>query len=182
MMNSGIIEPSHSCWSSPVLLVRKKTGEMRFCVDYRKLNSLTKPISFPLPLLTDVFDAMSESTPAIFSLLDLKSGYWQIPMDKDSKQKTAFSTHQGSFQWNVLPFGLMNAPSSFQMLMSQVFQGMTFKHLIIYIDDLLVYSKSFTEHLEHLQAVFDCLRGARLKLHPKKCNFALTEVMYLGMY
>ena len=180
MMDSGIIEPSHSCWSSPVLLVRKKTGEMRFCVDYRKLNSLTKPISFPLPLLTDVFDAMSESTPAIFSLLDLKSGYWQIPMDKDSKQKTAFSTHQGSFQWNVLPFGLMNAPSSFQMLMSQVFQGMTFKHLIIYIDDLLVYSKSFAEHLEHLQAVFDRLRGARLKLHPKKCNFALTEVMYLG--
>ena len=180
MMESGIIEPSHSCWSSPVLLVRKKTGEMRFCIDYRKLNSLTKPISFPLPLLTDVFDAMSESAPAIFSLLDLKSGYHQIPMDKDSKAKTAFSTHQGSFQWNVLPFGLMNAPSSFQMLMSQVFRGMTFKHLIIYIDDLLVYSKSFSDHLEHLQAVFDRLRGARLRLHPKKCNFALTEVMYLG--
>ena len=95
-------------------------------IDYRQLNSVTKKISIPLPLMTDVFDAMSQSQPKIFTLLDLKSGFHQIPLEESSRQKTAFSTHHGSFQYRVLPFGLMNAPSSFQMLMSHVFRGISF--------------------------------------------------------
>ena len=180
MLDTGIIEPSHSMWAAPCVLVKKKSGELRLVIDYRFLNSVTKEISFPLPLMTDILDAMSESQPTIFSLLDLKSGYHQIPMEEASKEKTAFTTHLGQFQYRVMPFGLMNAPSSFQMLMSQVFSGINFKYLICYIDDLLVYFTNFDAHLKHLKVVFDRLRDARLRLHPKKCNFAVPKVIYLG--
>ena len=139
MLDNGIIEPSQSMWSARCILVKKKGGEMRMCIDYRQLNSVTKEISFPLPLMTDVFDAMSQSQPKIFTLLDLKSGFHQIPLEESSREKTAFSTHLGSFQYRVLPFGLMNAPSSFQMLMSHVFRGISFQYLIAYIDDLLIF-------------------------------------------
>ena len=175
MLENGIIEPSQSMWSAPCILVKKKSGEMRLCIDFRQLNSVTKEISFPLPLMTDVFDAMSQSQPKIFTLLDLKSGFHQIPLEESSKEKTAFSTHVGSFQYRVLPFGLMNAPSSFQMLMSQVFRGISFKYLIAYIDDLLIFSPNFETHLEHLQNVFERLRSARLRLHPKSATSQFTR-------
>ena len=154
MLDANIIEPSCSMWTSPVVLVKKKNGQIRFCVDYRKLNSVTKPISFPLPQLTDIFDAMTEAKPQIFSLLDLRSGYHQIPMDPLTKEKSSFIIHSGQYQYLKMPFGLMNAPSTFQALMGRVFQNMHFKSVICYSGDILIYSKNFDEHLIHLQDVF----------------------------
>ena len=180
MLESGLIKPSSSMWSSPCVLVKKKNDTYRMCIDYRKLNTCTKQISFPIPLLTDVWDALAENNPGIFSLLDLKSGFHQIPMHPDSMDKTAFVTHQSQYSYTRLPFGLKNASNSYQMVMNEVFRGMTWKYLMVYIDDILIYSRNFEEHLTHLQNVFDRLKQANLKLHPQKCNFALEKIVYLG--
>lgn len=180
MLDANIIEPSCSMWTSPVVLVKKRNGQIRFCVDYRKLNSVTKPISFPLPQLTDIFDAMTEAKPQLFSLLDLRSGYHQIPMDPLTKEKSSFIIHSGQYQYLKMPFGLMNAPSTFQALMARVFQNMHFKSVLCYLDDILIYSKNFDEHLIHLQEVFQRLKDACLKLNPEKCRFGLSQILYLG--
>ena len=118
MQRDGVIQPSRSPWSSPVVLVKKRDGTHRFCIDYRALNSVTKPDSFPLPRIEDLLDQLGEST--YFSTIDLASGFWQIRMHPDSQQKTAFSTQQGLFEFRVMPFGLTNAPAVFQRLMQQV--------------------------------------------------------------
>ena len=180
LLDADIVEPSHSMWSAPTVLVKKKDGSMRMCIDYRMLNAVTKPINFPIPLWQDVLDAVSEARPTIFSSLDLKSGYHQILLDPDSRDKTSFSTHMGSFRFKRLPFGLQNAPSSFQMLMSEVFHGLGFKFVIYYLDDVLIYSRGWQDHKVHLEAVFSRLRKANLKLHPSKCHFAMAELLYLG--
>lgn len=182
MLKAEVIEPSQAVWGSPVVLVKKKSGEIRFCVDFRKINKITIPINFPLPNLTDVFDALADAQPTIFSVLDLKSGYHQILLDPATKEKTTFVTHSGQYQFLRLPFGLSNAPASFMSLMAHVFKGMTFQSVLCYLDDILVFSKDFESHLLHLQEVFDRLRTAKLKLHPKKCSFGLPKVLYLGHY
>lgn len=123
MLDNGVIEHSLSVWNAPVVMIKKRSGEYRFAVDYRKLNSITQPISFPLPRLEDVFDSVGECKPTLFSVLDLASGFWQIPLDEETKHKSAFVTHHGVFQFRRLPFGLMNAPMSFQMVMSQVLRS-----------------------------------------------------------
>lgn len=180
MLDSGIITPSNSMWSSPSILVKKKDGSFRFCIDYRKVNAVTKIISWPLPLLNDVLDAMSENQPTIFSVMDMKSGYFQIPLHPNSQPKTAFTTHEGSYEFTRIPFGLCNSGQAYQMLMNQVFRGMLWKSVVVYIDDILCFSKDFKSHLVQLQEVFDRLRSARLRLHPKKCQFAVPQVVYLG--
>ena len=180
LSEANIIEESTSMWNSPLILTKKKDGSYRFCLDFRKLNEVTKPISFPLPTMLDVVDALSEAKPVIFSSLDLKSGFFQIPLDEESRDKTSFTTHQGSYRMTRLGMGMKNSPSSFQMLMGQVFKGLTFKFLTIYIDDILVYSKDFDTHMKHLEVVFQRLRGAGLRLHPKKCTFAMSKILYLG--
>ena len=180
MLDCGIIEPSTSMYNSPCLLVKKKGGEARLVIDYRALNKVTRKISYPLPVMSEIVNAMSDSQPSWFSLADLKSGYWQQPLSETSKPKTTFATHQGSYQFNFLPFGLAGSPAAFQKLMLQVFQGLTFKFLIIYVDDILIFSKTFDQHLSHLQTVFNRLRDANLRLHPKKCNFVVPEILYLG--
>ncbi len=121
MQNSGVIRPSNSPWSSPVVLVRKKDGSHRFCVDYREVNSVTKKDKFPLPRVDDLLDQLGETK--YFSSLDLASGYWQIKVHPDSRSKTAFVTHQGLYEFSVMPFGLTNAPSVFQRLMQRVLLG-----------------------------------------------------------
>ena len=178
MLKQDIIKVSSSPWSSPVVLVRKKDGSTRFCVDYRKLNAVTKKDSYPLPRIDDALDALSGSK--IFTTLDLQSGYFQVSMHPDSVEKTAFISHAGLYEYNVMSFGLTNAPSTFQRLMSRVVHGLEWKICLIYIDDIIVFSSSFDEHLNRLRLVFDRLRQANLKLKPGKCHFASSSVRFLG--
>ena len=180
MLKADIIEESHSMWQSPVVMVKKKSGQLRFAVDYRKLNAVTQQYTFPLPRLEDVFDTIGESKAQIFSTLDLASGFWQIPMDPSTAHKSAFVTPTGVYQWKRMPFGLVNAPASFQALMTQVLRGLNWKTCLVYVDDILVFSKTFDEHLRHLAEIFDRLISAGLTLKPNKCRFALKEVQYLG--
>jgi len=181
MLQAGIIEHSASAWSSPITLQPKKDGSLRFCVDYRKLNKVTVKDSYPLPLIQDIFDQLTGST--VFSTLDLKSGYWQIPIHEEDRDKVAFSIPGGGlYNFTTLPFGLCNSCGVFMRIMNYVFGPLIGKCVHVYVDDILVYSKSIPEHIEHLRQVFDRLRWAGLKLAPKKCCFAQAEVKLLGYY
>ena len=182
MQRDGIIEESNSLWHSPVVMVKKPNNEWRFCVDYRKLNAVTELMSFPIPhnIMSDVFDTLAQSEAEVFSTLDLRSGFWQVPLDKATKHKSAFITHQGIFEFNRLSFGMVNTPMTFQSLMTKVLKNLNFKIALVYIDDLLIFSKDFDQHLHHLNLVFDNLRSANLTLHPAKCKFATKQVKYLG--
>lgn len=178
MLKRGIIQESVSPWSFPVVLVKKKNGEMRFCIDFRRMNKITKKDSFPMPLVADTLDALSETK--YFTTLDLKSGYWQIAMHPSSRDKTAFLTPNGLYEFLVMPFGLTNSGASFQRLMDHILRGLEYNFALIYIDDIIIFSKSVNEHLPHLEEVFRRLREANVKLNPKKCCFAKQEVEYLG--
>lgn len=179
-LESGVIRPSKSPWSSPVVLVKKPDGSHRFCIDYRKLNSATKSDVYPLPRIADALDTLGTAKPQYFSTLDLQSGYWQVEMDESSKEYTAFTTHCGLYEYNRMPFGLKNAPGTFQRLMESVLRSLNWKQCLVYLDDVIVFSRTFSEHLEHLREAFDCIVGAGLKLKPSKCHFAQAEVKYLG--
>jgi hypothetical protein len=178
MISEKIIEPSDSPWAAPVVIVKKKDGSYRFCVDYRKLNSLTRKDAYPLPRVDENLDALTGNT--WFSSLDLASGYWQVQMDPEDKPKTAFVTRFGFFHFNVMPFGLCNAPATFQRLMERVLRGLQWKSLVLYLDDVVIFGNSFDQHLERLEQVFQRLRVAGLKLKPKKCAFFQREVAFLG--
>ena len=178
MRHKDIIQPSTSPWASPIVLVRKKDGSMRFCVDYRKLNALTRKDAYPLPRIDDTLDTLSGAQ--WFSTLDLLSGYWQVEMDPADKPKTAFCTPEGLFEFNVMPFGLCNAPATFQRLMDSVLAGLLWTSCLVYLDDIIVMGTSFEDHLNNLAQVFDRLRSANLKLKPSKCSFACKEVAFLG--
>ena len=174
MLKNNIIEPSNSEWSSPVVLVKKKCGT------FRKINKVTKPEIFPLPRLDDMLDSIGEANAKYFSVIDMASSFWQIPLEDSSKPKTAFVTHNGLYQFRTLPFGLTNAAMSFQMVTSKVLQGLTWKNVLCYIDDILVFSSTLDEHFVHLQEVFDRLTQATLRLKPEKCTFVAKRVKYLG--
>lgn len=178
MLERGIIEPSNSAWSAPVVLVKKRDGTDRFCVDYRKLNAVTRKDSYPLPRTDDVLDALHGAQ--YFTSLDLMSGYHQVKMEEDSRDKTAFVTHSGLFQFLVLPFGLCNAPSTFQRLIECMLRGLNWKICLLYLDDIIIFSKTFQEHIEHIKLVFGRLRAANVKLKPSKCYFASHKVEFLG--
>ncbi len=178
MMDKEIIERSNSPWASPIVLVKKKDGSTRFCVDFRKLNSATKPLAVPLPLIDDLLGVLGKAV--FFTSLDLISGYWQVMMDEKDKEKTAFCTsHRGLFQFKVMPFGLMNAPGVFSQLISQVLEGCE-SFTTGYIDDILCFSDSLEDHLKHLKIVFQRLRQHGLKLKLRKCSFLQPETSYLG--
>lgn len=178
MLELGIIEKSFGPWSSPVVLVGKPDGTWRFCVDYRKLNSVTKKDVYPLPRINDILDALQGA--CFFTSLDLFSGYWQIAMSPEDREKTAFITKFGTFQFKVMPFGLCNAPATFQRLMDQVLDDYLWRFVVVYLDDLNIFSKTFDEHLNHLRMVFDRLKSAGLKLKPSKCSFVRKELYFLG--
>ena len=178
MLEKGVIRPSASAWASPIVLVPKRDGSLRFCVDYRKVNSITKKDVYPLPRIDDILDTLSEAR--YFSTLDLASGFWQIEMDPATREKSAFVTHCGLHEFVRMPFGLCNAPATFQRLMQVVLAGLEWKCCFVYLDDILVCSKTFEEHMEHLRLVFERLRRAGLTLKPKKCCFLREEVQYLG--
>lgn len=177
LLDLGIIEHSRSPWGSPVVLVKKKDGSFRMCIDFRQLNSMTKPETYPLPYLEDIIDRIQGCV--VFTKLDLKSGYWQIMMRADDQAKTAFVTHTGAYQWRRMPFGLRNATSTFQRIMRKVLAGL--EHFCeVHVDDILIFSQSEEKHLEHLKLVLDRLKEANFILNLPKCEFMVDELVFVG--
>ena len=178
MLQNGIVEPSISPWSSPIVLVEKKDHCTRFCVDYRALNEITRKDCYPLPNIQDCFDALGGTS--WFSSIDLQSGYWQVGMSPEYAPKRAFACSEGLFQFKVLPFGCCNGPPTFQRIMDYVLSGLRWKICLLYLDDIIVFSKTFEDHVEQLSQVLTRIGEAGLKVAPKKCHFFQSEVMFLG--
>ena len=178
LMDRGVIRPSTSPYAAPIVVVRKKNGELRVCCDFRKLNAITKKDAFPLPRIQDTLDALTGAR--YFSTLDLASGYHQVAMHPDDVEKTAFCTPFGLFEWTRVPFGLTGAPALFQRLMQSVLNDYVFRILLIYLDDILCYGSSFQSHLENVEAIFKRLREVGLRLNPEKCSFCQESVQFLG--
>lgn len=178
MVDKGIVRESSSPWAAPVVLVKKKSGAWRFCVDYRRLNALTHKDAYPLPRIEESLTTLEKAE--WYSTLDLASGYWQVEVDPADREKTAFATPLGLYEFDRMPFGLCNAPATFQRLMQRCLGSQVNDSLLIYLDDIIVYSGSFDMHLTHLERVFQKLHEHGLKLQPKKCTLFKKEVCYLG--
>ena len=179
MIDEGIVEPSTSPWNSPLFLVPKKDGDFRPVVDFRQLNRCTASQRFPLPVLTDLLQSLGENN-SIFSSLDLMSGFWQVPLAKESQPLTAFSTEKGHFQYLRLPMGLKNSPICFQILINEVFRGILGNGVFAYLDDLIVVSRDMETHFQRLNDVFARLAHAGLKVKLTKCNFLRKRITFLG--
>ena len=178
MLELNVIEPSSSPWSSPTVLVRKKNGDVRFCVDYRQVNAVTRKDSYPLPNIQETFDTLAGAK--YFSSLDFASGYWQVEVDPKDRPKTAFATREGLFQFKTMPFGLCNAPATFERLMETVLRGYLWQRCMCYLDDVIIYGTSFEIAHDNLRAVLERIRQSGLKLQPKKCDLFRKELLYLG--
>ncbi|GJW95188.1 putative nucleotidyltransferase, ribonuclease H [Tanacetum coccineum] len=178
LQDKGFIRPSHSPWGAPVLFVKKKDGSFRMCIDYRELNKLTIKNRYPLPRIDDLFDQLQGAR--YFSKIDLRSGYHQLRVHDDDISKTAFRTRYGNFEFTVMPFRLTNAPAVFMDLMNRVCKLYLDKFVMVFIDDILIYSKTKEDHENHLRLMLDLLRKEKLYVKFSKCEFWLQEVHFHG--
>lgn len=179
MLEAGVIEPSNSDWSTPIVMVKKPNHTYRFCLDFRKVNSVTKKDAYPLPYMSQILDRLRAAK--YISTLDLSQAYHQIRLAPESREITAFTVpHRGLFQFTRMPFGLSNAPATFQRLLDRLIGPELEPHAFAYLDDIIIVNETFEEHLEWLKRVFDIVTGAGLLINPDKCDFCCTEVRYLG--
>jgi len=178
MLTTGVIEPSNSSWASPVCLVKKKDGTFRFCIDYRRVNAVSKKDAYPIPDIQDALDNLRGSR--YFATIDLLSGYWQLGMTDRAKERSAFCTRRGLFHFTRMPFGLSGSPGSFCRLMSIVLRDLLWVICLCYLDDIVIYARSPEELLERLRTVLDRLREVGLKAKPSKCELFRTEIKFLG--
>ena len=176
MLERGIIRASNSPWSSPIVLAPKKDGDYRFCVDFRRVNSVTKKDAHPMPRIDEILDQLGGAR--YFSTLDLASGYWQVPLREEDMEKTAFSVGVDHYEFTVMPFGLTNAPGTFQRMMGNLLKGI--KGCLVFIDDIIIFSDTWEQHQRILDEVFRRVRAAGLKIKRDKCQFAQESVKFLG--
>ncbi|KAF5755745.1 putative nucleotidyltransferase, Ribonuclease H [Helianthus annuus] len=178
LLDRGFIRPSSSPWGAPVLFVKKKDGSFRMCIDYRELNKVTIKNRYPLPRIDDLFDQLQGSS--FYSKIDLRSGYHQVRVREEDVPKTAFRTRYGHYEFLVMPFGLTNAPAVFMDLMNRVCKPYLDEFVIVFIDDILVYSKNKEDHERHLRLILELLRREQLYAKFSKCDFWIREVHFLG--
>ena len=174
----GVITKSKSPYATLVVLARKKDGSFRLCIDYRELNKITIKDRFPMPLIDEIMDQLHGAT--CFTKIDLKSGYYQIPIHIQDREKTAFHTHQGHYEFRVMPFGLCNAPATFQAMMNKIFKEYLRKFVGVYMDDIIIYSRTMEEHATHLDHILQILEDNKLYAKLSKCEFAKSSMEYLG--
>ena len=178
LIDKVYIRPSVSPWGAPVIFVKKKDGTLRLCMDYRQINKLTIKNRYPLPRIDDLFDQIRGA--AVFSKIDLRSGYHQVRIKDEDIYKTAFRTRYGHYEFVVMPFGLTNAPAAFMCLMNNVLSKYLDQFVVVFIDDILIYSKSEEEHQEHLRIILQVLREHQLYAKLSKCDFYKSKIHYLG--
>ena len=178
MLKKDVIQPSSSPWASGIVMVTKKDGSKRFCVDYRKLNDITVKDAYPLPRIDASLDHLAGAR--WFSCLDLNSGYWQVEVDEDDRTKTAFVSRKGLYEFKFMPFGLCNAPATFERLMETVLAGLNWKICLIYLGDMIVTGKNFEDMIKNLDEVLSKLGEAVLKLKARKCQLFAKQVEFLG--
>lgn len=178
MLKLKIIEPSHSAWASPVVIVPKKNGKARFCVDDRRLNNITKKDAYPLPRMEDCLDSLGDAK--VFTSLDCTAGYWQVPLRPADREKTAFTTHAGIYRWLSVPFGLTNAPATFQRALDIILSGLKWQLCLVYLDDVIIFSASAEQHVKDVDVVLTRLLEAGVTLNLEKCTWFSDEVEYPG--
>ena len=178
MLKMNVIEPSHSARASPVVIVPKKNGKARFCVDYRRLNNVTKKDAYPLPRMEDCLDSLGDAK--VFTSLDCTAGYWQVPLRKEDREKTAFTTHAGIYHWLSMPFGLTNAPATFQRALDIILSGLKWQLCLVYLDDVIIFSANAEQHIKDVDTVLSRLHEAGVTLNLEKCTWFSDQVEYLG--
>ena len=178
MKEDGVIRDAKSEWASPVVLIPKSDGSKLFCVEYRRLNELTILDSYPLPRMEDCLDSFGEA--AFFTTLDCNSGYWQIPVADEDRARTAFTCQERCFEFCRMPFGLCNAPATFQRTVGMLLSGFKWRTCLAYLDYIIVFSTTAEEHVDHVREVLTVLKEAGFSLKPKSCKFFAKSVYYLG--
>jgi len=178
MLKLNVVRPSHSAWARPVVIVPKKNGKARFFVDYRRLNNITNKDAYPLPRMEDCLDSLGDAK--VITSLDCTVGYWQVPLRKEDREKTAFTTHCGIYEWLAMPFGWTNARATFQRALDIILSGLKWKICLVYLDDVIIFSATPEQHIKDVDTVLTRLREAGVTLKLRKCKWFTTEVEYLG--